>query len=95
MSELGWLRVAPHGFASQSNGLWKLRKNTQDRDRRLRLPSKRLGSRRRLADDMTERIQIAVVGDFHPSLPSRQAIPIAATLASSSLGVEVMADDFV
>lgn len=41
---------------------------------------------------MTQRIQIAVVGDFHPSVPSHQAIPIAAKLASSSLGVEVVAE---
>jgi CTP synthase (UTP-ammonia lyase) len=39
-----------------------------------------------------QRIQIAVVGDFHPSVPSHQAIPIAAKLASLSLGVEVVAE---
>jgi CTP synthase (UTP-ammonia lyase) len=41
---------------------------------------------------VTQPIQIAVVGDFHPSAPSHQAIPIAAKQASSSLGVEVGAE---
>ena len=41
---------------------------------------------------MAQRIRIAVVGDFHPTVPSHQAIPIAAKLASSSLGVEVVAE---
>ena len=45
--------------------------------------------RERYTDDVTLRIQIAVVGDPHPSVPSHQAIPIAGRLASSSLGVEV------
>lgn len=41
---------------------------------------------------MAQRIRIAVVGDPNPSVLSHQAIPIAAELASSSLGVEVRAE---
>jgi CTP synthase (UTP-ammonia lyase) len=43
----------------------------------------------RYTDDVTLRIQIAVVGDAYPSVPSHRAIPIAARLASSSLGGDV------
>jgi hypothetical protein len=35
----------------------------------------------RYTDDVTLRIQIAVVGDAYPSVPSHRAIPIAARLA--------------
>jgi CTP synthase (UTP-ammonia lyase) len=41
---------------------------------------------------MTQGIQVAVVGDPHPSVPSHQAIPIAVELASSSLGVEIVSE---